>query len=280
MKKGIFVLAAIVLIVLSGMAVCSALPPPPPPPSQTTAPPQTTAPYQTTTPPQTTAPPSGGLQSISESEVVAIGGEPPEPYDNFLMVISGIQIWILDPATGQWTFNPINMNLNANTWLLIENDQYQTISTEETYPTGRIDWRDWGWFSQGYYYYRFMADTPGQHRVVAVGGNTGRSNELTVNVIGGGGGGGFTVNAWPSSSYYTIGSPSCIYFTVNKPCWARVTYIKQNSNIVWSGPTYVSAGTHTDRGTIGSPRGTRTVVVDGWTSSGEYAYDVTSYNVG
>jgi hypothetical protein len=46
------------------------------------------------------------------------------------------------------------------------------------------------------------------------------------------------------------------------------------------GPHYVSTGTHTDTGTIGYPRGMRTVVVDAWTRSGEYAYDVTSYNVG
>jgi hypothetical protein len=90
----------------------------------------------------------------------------------------------------------------------------------------------------------------------------------------------FTVSAaWPSSYSYYIGSPTCIYFTVNKPCYARVTYLKQNSDIVWSGPTYVRAGTHIDTGTIGYPRGMRTVVVDAWTSSGEYDSAVTSYNV-
>ena len=90
----------------------------------------------------------------------------------------------------------------------------------------------------------------------------------------------FTVTAWPSSTYYYIGSPVYIYYTVNKPCYARVTHLIQNSNIFWAGPRYVWAGTHTYSGTIWSPRGMRTVVVDAWTSSGEYAYAVTSYNVG
>ena len=90
----------------------------------------------------------------------------------------------------------------------------------------------------------------------------------------------FTVTAWPSSTYYYIGSPVYIYYAVNKPCYARVTHLIQNSNIFWGGPRYVWAGTHTYSGTIWWPRGMRTVVVDAWTSSGEYAYAVTSYNVG
>ena len=90
----------------------------------------------------------------------------------------------------------------------------------------------------------------------------------------------FTVTAWPSSTYYYIGSPVYIYYAVNKPCYARVTHLIQNSNIFWAGPRYVWAGTHAYSGTIWGPRGMRTVVVDAWTSSGEYAYAVTSYNVG
>jgi len=90
----------------------------------------------------------------------------------------------------------------------------------------------------------------------------------------------FTVTAWPSSTYYYIGSQVYIYYAVNKPCYARVTHLIQNSNIFWGGPRYVCAGTHTYSGTIWWPRGMRTVVVDAWTSSGEYAYAVTSYNVG
>jgi hypothetical protein len=277
MKKSIFAIAAIVAIVLSGMAVCCAqLPPPPAPPGPVDG--------TTPVPESTTSPQAGGLTPITKSDVISKGGEPPTPMvaapgGDYALVISGIQIWSLDPVTGQWTFNPISLNLYDKTWILLYTDQYQTIATEETYPTGWVDRRNWGWHSMGYYYYVFTADTLGRHRIVAVGGNTGRSNELIIDVSSGGGGGPFTVTAWPSSSSYTIGSPSTIYFTVNKPCQVRVTYLKQGSNVVWSGPRYVSAGTHTDTGTIGSPRGVRTVVVDAWTSSGEYAYAVTTYTV-
>jgi 3',5'-cyclic AMP phosphodiesterase CpdA len=91
----------------------------------------------------------------------------------------------------------------------------------------------------------------------------------------------FTITAWTSSSYYHIGSQPCIYFYVSKPCWARVSYIKQNSTSVRSGPTYVSAGTHTDIGpVVGYPTGKRSVIVDGWTGSGEYANTTIYYMVG
>ncbi|RCV64295.1 3',5'-cyclic AMP phosphodiesterase CpdA/Serine protease, subtilase family [Methanophagales archaeon] len=91
----------------------------------------------------------------------------------------------------------------------------------------------------------------------------------------------FTITAWPSSSYYHIGSQPCIYFYVSKPCWARVIYIKQNSTSVRSEPTYVSAGTHKDIGpVVGYPKGKRSVIVDGWTGSGEYASTTADYFVG
>ena len=226
------------------------------------------------------------------------------------VVAGAIQIQILH--NGVWTMNPITMSLGSETPLLICNDEYQKIYTKETYPDARVDTRDWGWYNPGSYMYRFLADEPGTHYLVADGSVTGQSNVLTITVVGWPTptpwpwpwpptptptptpipwptptpwppcppSTPFTVTTWPSSSYYYIGNPVYIYFSVNKPCYARVTYLKQSSNIVSCGPQYVSAGTHTDTGTIGYPRGMRTVVVDAWTSCGEYDYAVTSYNVG
>ena len=345
MKKSIIivVLAAIFVLLFSGIAICSALipsdeslssnesqpsntsssslpvtalnqPPPPPPLPPTTEPTTTWTPYPTpypawtptptistsaplegqpSTPPQASTgktaiggdvsklPTPSGMTSITGEEVTKIGGAPAK-----LMMISGSQLWVL--YNGVWTMNPAAIYHWDWTYILLYNDQGQWISTKETYPSGRIDTRNWGYKYQGYHYYRFIGDAVGWHRIVAVGSATGQSNVIWVYVWPTGPTPPpptpppttFTVSAaWPSSYTYYIGSPTCIYFTVNKPCYARVTYIKQNSNIVSSGPTYVSAGTHTDAGTIGWPKGRRTVVVDAWTSSGEYDSKVTWYNV-
>ena len=167
--------------------------------------------------------------------------------------------------------------------MLLYNDQYQWISTEETYPSGWVDKKDWGWRNSGYHYFRFIGDTVGWHRIIAVGSRTGQSNVIWVYVWPRGPTptppSTFTVDAWTGSSHYNPGDTTRIYYTVNQPCTARVTYLKQNSNVVVRGPWYVSAGTHVDTGIAGGP-GRRTVVVDAWTSSGQYAYDVTSYTVG
>ena len=245
-------------------------------------------------------PAPSGMASIAEDEVTKIGGAPAK-----LKMISGSQLWVL--YNGVWTMNSAAIYYGAQTYILLYNDQGQWISTEETYPNGWVDPKYWGYLNSGYKYYTFIGDAVGWHKVVAKGSITGQSNVIWIYVwpttpwptptptptwppwptptptwppwptptptT-------FTVSAaWPSSYTYYIGSPTCIYFTVNKPCSARVTYIKQNSNIVWSGPSYVSAGTHTDTGTIGYPKGKRTVVVDAWTSSGEYDSKVTWYNV-
>jgi hypothetical protein len=227
-----------------------------------------------------------------------------------LGIIPHAAIEILILHNGVWTKNPVTMCLGDQTPLLIRTDEYQGIYTKETYPGGWVDTKWWGWYNRGSYMYRFIADTVGTHRIVADGTVTGSSNVLSINVIycpgptppgptppgptppgptppgptppgpTPPGPTTFTVTAWAGSTYYTIGSQSQIYYYVSKPCTARVTYLKQGSGVVVSGPRYVSAGTHWDTGTIGYPRGMRTVVVDAWTSSGEYAYDVTSYNVG
>ncbi len=359
MKKSIIVvLTAIVVLLFSGIAICSALIPsdeslssnesqpsnitassspvtaldaplPPPPDGgpyspepyptvmPTSTPTSTSKPLegQPSTPPQastgqtaigedvSTLPAPSGMTSISEGEVAKIGGAPA-----IVKMISGSQLWVL--YNGAWTKNSAALYYNDCTYILLYNDQGQGISTEETYPNGWVDPQYWGYINPGYKYFTFTGDAVGWHKVVAKGSVTGSSNVIWIYVwpttpwptptptwppwptptptwppwptptptwppptT-------FTVSAaWPSSSYYYIGSPTCIYFTVNKPCYARVTYIKQNSNIVWSGPSYVSAGTHTDTGTIGYPRGMRTVVVDAWTISGEYDSAVTSYNV-
>ena len=207
-----------------------------------------------------------------------IGGAPAK-----MKVISGSQLWVL--YNGAWTTGNAALYAGDRTRLLLYNDQGQGISTEETYPSGRVDKRYWGYLNPEYHYFTFHDDAVGWHKIVAKGSVTGQSNVILIYVWPTGPTPPtptpFTVSAaWPSSTYYTIGSSTCIYFTVNKPCYARVTYIKQNSNIVWSGPSYVSAGTHTDTGTIGSPKGMRIVVVDAWTSSGEHDSAVTSYNVG
>ncbi|NAT10232.1 hypothetical protein C4E22_01535 [ANME-1 cluster archaeon AG-394-G06] len=240
------------------------------------------------------------MTSISEGEVAKIGGAPRK-----IKMISGSQLWVL--YNGAWTKNSAAIYYWDRTYILLDNDQGQWISTEETYPSAWVDTRNWGYLNPGYKYFTFQGDAVGWHKIVAKGSVTGSSNVIWIYVwpttpwptptptwppwptptptwppwptptpwptT-------FTVSAaWPSSYTYYIGSPTCIYFTVNKPCYARVTYIKQNSNIVWSGPSYVSAGTHTDTGTIGWPKGKRTVVVDAWTSSGEYDSKVTWYNV-
>ena len=366
-KNIIVVLTAIVVLLFSGIAICSALipsndslssnesqpsniiatsspitalydPGPPPPPEGELIPPEpyptfSPEPYPTWTPTPTPtstskplegqpstipqpstgktasggdvskSPASSGMTSISEEEVARIGGAPRK-----IKMISGSQLWVL--YNGVWTKNSAAIYYGAWTDILLYNDQGQWISTEETYPSGWIDTRNWGYMNPGYTKFSFRGDAVGWHNVVAKGSVTGSSNVIWIYVwpttpwptptptwppwptptptwppwptptptwppptT-------FTVSAaWPSSYTYYIGSPVYIYFTVNKPCWARVTYIKQNSNIVWSGPTYVSAGTHTDAGTIGWPKGRRTVVVDAWTSSGEYDSKVTWYNV-
>jgi len=211
--------------------------------------------------------------------VTKIGGAPAK-----ISMISGSQLWIL--YNGAWTNNPAAIYYNDRTPMLLYNDQGQWISTEETYPNGLVDPIYWGYLNSGYHDYWFIGDAVGWHKIVAVGSATGPSNVIWVYVWPTGPTPPtptpttFTVSAaWPSSYTYYIWSPTCIYFTVNKPCYARVTYLKQNSNIVWSGPSYVGAGTHTDTGTIGWPKGMRTVVVDAWTSSGEYDSKVTWYNV-
>ena len=309
MKKSIIVvLAAIVVLLFSGIAICSATQPSNESVDASTASVVATSFYPTLTPTSTPSTPtptpstptsSGQLKSISEAEVTNMGG-------SMKAVVSGaMEIQILYNSV--WTMNPITMYLGSETPLLICTDEYQRIYTKETYPDGHVVPIDWGWYNKGSYMYRFLADAPGTHYLVAEGSVTGQSNVLTIAVVGGPTPWPtptptwppwptptptwppwptptpwpttFTVSAaWPSSYTYYIGSPTCIYFTVNKPCYARVTYIKQNSNIVWSGPTYVSAGTHTDTGTV-YPRGMRTVVVDAWTSSGEYDFAVTSFNV-
>jgi hypothetical protein len=248
-----------------------------------------------------------GGASLTEGEVAKIGGAPRK-----ITMISGSQLWVL--YNGVWTKNSAAIYYNDCTYILLYNDQGQGISTEETYPNGWVDPRYWGYMNPGYKYFTFRGDAVGWHKIVAKGSVTGSSNVIWIYVWPTGPTPcpptpcpptpcptptwtpwptptwtpcptptptPFTVSAaWPSSYTYYIDSPTCIYFTVNKPCYARVTYIKQNSDYtVWSGPSYVSAGTHTDRGKIGYPRGMRTVVVDAWTVSGEYDYAVTSYNV-
>jgi hypothetical protein len=344
MKKGIlFALAAIVVIVLSGLAVSSALlpsnesvssneslppiastsstvtaqqsyPPPPPDTYPTWTPYPTSYPtwtpyptsYPTWTPTPTPTPTStplegqpltipdpssgktytgedisglpapSGISPITGDKASTIGGPIPA-----VTGIRGSQMWIL--YNGVWTKNHAALYYGDWTYMLLYNDQGQWISTKETYPSGGVDTRNWGYLNQGYHYYRFIGDSVGWHKIVAVGSATGQSNVIWVYVwptvptptpspT-------FTVNAWAGSSYYYIGSSSSIYYSVSKPCQARVTYLKQGGNVVIRGPYYVGAGTHTDTGTIGYPKGMRTVVVDAWTSSGEYAYDVTSYNV-
>ena len=230
-----------------------------------------------------------GEASLTEGEVAKIGGAPRK-----IKMISGSQLWVL--YNGAWTTNPAAIYYNDWTRMLLYNDQGQWISTEETYPSGWVDPRYWGYLNAGYHYFTFRGDAVGWHQVVAKGSVTGSSNVIRIYVwpttptptptptwppwptptpwptT-------FTVSAaWPSSYTYNLYSPICIYYTVNKPCWARVTYIKQGSDVVDTAPRYVSAGTHTDTGTV-YPRGMRTVVVDAWTSSGEYDFAVTSFNV-
>lgn len=321
MRKSIFALAAIVVLVFSGIAACSALlpsneslpsntstslpvtaqyyPGPPPPPPDGSYPTPTPTPYPTYPPeeelqyypptsvqspstaplaqePLLGTPPPTEMTPATGEEVTGIGGTPTTPSDEFQLIVSGPRLWIL--YNGRWTMNSAAIYQGDWTYMLLENDQYQWISTEETYPSGWVDKKDWGWRNSGYHYFRFIGDTVGWHRIIAVGSTTGQSNVIWVYVWPPGPTT-FTVNAWAGSSHYNIGSTSQIYYSVNKPCTARVTYLKQNSNVVVSGPSYVSAGTHVDTGTVGYPTGRRTVVVDTWTTGGEYAYDVTSYTV-
>ena len=250
-----------------------------------------------------------GEAALTEDEVAKIGGAPRK-----ITMMLGSQLWVL--YNGAWTQNSAAIYNWDWTYIRLYNDQGQWISTEETYPNGWVDKRPWGYLNPGYKYFTFRGDAVGWHKVVAVGSATGQSNGIWVYVwpttpwptptptwppwptptptwppwptptptwppwptptpwptT-------FTVSAaWPSSYTYYEWSPSCIYFTVNKPCWARVTYIKPGGNIAVSGPSYVSADTHRDKGIV-SPKGKRTVVVDAWTSNGEYDSAVTWFNV-
>ena len=351
MKKSIFALAAIVVIVLSGMAVCSALlpsnesvssneslpsnmstslpataqyyqplPPPDgepyPPVGPPTYPPE---PYPTWTPTPTLTPtptPSEGhpatipsyaeydvpktppeafaglpapspeeetgMQPISAPE--AIGGTPeatlPLTAPGSYYGIPGVNapyLWIL--YNGRWVDTPAAVNSGGWTRMLLDNDQTQYIWSCEKYPDGHVVWKRWGYQYPGYRNFWFYGDAVGWHEIAMWGSNSGWSNVIYVYVWGTSPGR-FTVNAWSGYSHYNIGSTASIYYSVNKPCYTRVTYLKQNSNVVVRPTRYVSTGTHVDTGTIGYPKGRRTVVVDAWTSGGQYAYDVTSYTVG
>ena len=229
-----------------------------------------------------TGTPPTKITPISEGEYKQIAG-PVRAIPGMV----GPQIWI--KYMGGWTMAQSAIYYGDWTYILVKNDQGRWISTQETYPNGQVHPKNWGYFSPGTYYFRFIGDVVGWHKVVIADSYTGQqSNALWIDVRSRGPGPGpgpgptptrLTVKAWASSPYYYIGSPSCIYYSVNKPCYARITYIKQKYDIVWTGPYYVGAGTHTDTGTIGYPSGMRVVVVDAWTSSGEHAFDVTSYNV-
>ena len=281
MKKSTFALTAIVVIVLSGIAVCSAIlpsneslpsnistslpataqyyqPPPPPPPDGEPYPPEEPYPtyppeepypseelyyppsseeYPLTAPPaqepSTDTPPAPGMTHDPTGEIVTgIGGTPKTP--PALAIVSGPRLWIR--YNGRWTMNSAAIYQGDWTYMLLYNDQYQWISTEETYPSGWVDKKDWGWRNSGYHYFRFIGDTVGWHRIIAVGSRTGQSNVIWVYVWPRGPTptppSTFTVDAWAGSSHYHPGDTSRIYYTVSHPCTARVTYLKQNSNVV------------------------------------------------
>jgi len=272
MKKRIFALVAISVIVLVGIAVCSASPHPTDPPPASTG--KTVSGGDVSTLPK-----SAGITPTSTSKMVLIGSPPPEV--DWLDLTLGSQLWTL--YNGVWTQGSAALYAGDWTYLLLYNDHNQWISIYEVDPSGWKDWNPLGHQKAGYYYHQFTAEDVGWNRICADGTSTGQSNSVWIYVwprtlpqppL--------TVNAWMGSSYYTIYPPSTVYtyYTVSKPCCARSTYLKQGGGMARYGPRTVSAGTHTDTGTIGYPRGMRTVVVDAWTSSGEYAYDITSYNVG
>jgi hypothetical protein len=218
------------------------------------------------------------MRPATQQEVEEIGGT---PIWDWLSYESTTQLWVL--YNGTWTKDLAAIYYCDWTYMLLSIDQGQRISTKKTYPDGCVDTEQWGCLSPGYYLFRFIGDVAGWHKIVAVGSASGQSDEIWIYVWSTSPTppppSPLTVTAWPSSSYYNIGDTVRIYYRVNKPCCARATYLKQGSDVVVEGPRYVSAGTHMDTGTIGSPKGRRTVVVDAWTSSGEYAYDVTSYTV-
>ena len=273
MKKRIIALVAIsVIVLLVGIAVCSAQPTTDPPPASTG---KTDTGGNVSELPKRT-----GIAPTTGDKMVVIGGPPPEV--DWLAMTPGSQLWTL--YNGAWTKGNAALYAGDWTYLLLYNDRNQWISIYEVDPSGWKDWNPLGHQKAGYYYHQFTAEDVGWNRIYADGSSTGQSNSVWIYVwsrtppqpaL--------TVNAWMGSSYYTIYPPSNVvytYYTVNKPCYVRSTYLKQGSGMARCGPRYVSAGTHTDIGTIGYPRGMRTVVVDAWTGSGEYAYDITSYNVG
>ena len=277
MKKCIFALVAIsVIVLLVGIAACSVSQP------TTTPPPPSTG--KTVSDENVSAlPKSSGITPTTDTKMVVIGGLLPElPEVDWLSMTPGSQLWTL--YNGAWTKGYAALYAGDWTYLLLYNDHNQWISIYEVDPDGWEDWNPLGHQKAGYYYHQFDAEKVGWNRIYADGSSTGESNSVWIYVwpstppqpaL--------TVTAWMGSSYYTIYPPTNVvytYYTVNKPCYVRSTYLKQGGGMARCGPRYVSAGTHTDTGTIGYPRGMRTVVVDAWTSSGEYAYDVTSYNVG
>lgn len=119
--------------------------------------------------------PSENLQPITEGEVINIGGHMTAIPD------AEIEIWILN--NGVWIKDPITMDYGDSTHLLIRTAEYQRISMDETYPSGRVDTKYWGWYARGNYMYQFIADAVGTHKIVANGTVTGSSNVLSVNVI-------------------------------------------------------------------------------------------------
>ena len=274
MKKRIFALVAIsVIVLLVGIAVCSV-------PQPTTTPPPPSTGKTVSDENVSALPKSSGITPTTDTKMVVIGGQLPEV--DWLSMTPGSQLWTL--YNGAWTKDYAALDAGDWTYLLLYNDHNQWISIYEVEPEGWKDWNPLGHRKAGYYYHQFDAEKVGWNRIYADGSSTGESNSVWIYVwpstppqpaL--------TVTAWMGSSYYTVYPPSnvvCTYYIVNKPCYVRSTYLKQGGGMACYGPRYVSTGTHTDTGTIGYPRGMRTVVVDAWTSSGEYAYDVTAYNVG
>ncbi|RCV64314.1 hypothetical protein C5S53_09360 [Methanophagales archaeon] len=273
MKKRIIAFVAIAVIMLVGIAVCSTVEQPADKPAASTG--KTASGVDVSILPK-----SPGMTPTSASKIVLIGSPPPQAVD-WLDMSLGSQLWTL--YNGVWTQGSAAIYVGDWTYLLLYNDHNQWISIYEVEPSGWKDWNPLGHQKAGYYYHQFDAEKLGWYRVYAHGSSTGDSNTVWIYVwpktqpqppL--------TVNAWMGSSYYTIYPPSIeyTYYSVSKPCTARVTYLKQGGSMARYGPRAINAGTHTASGTVGQPIGMRTVVVDAWTSSGEYAYDITSYNVG
>ena len=120
-------------------------------------------------------PAPSGMASIAEEEVTKIGGAPAK-----ITMISGSQLWVL--YNGVWTKNPAAIYYGAQTYILLYNDQGQGISTEETYPSGRVGKIYWGYLNPGYKYFTFIGDAVGWHRIVAKGSVTGQSNVIWIYV--------------------------------------------------------------------------------------------------